>query len=155
MINFNYKEFWIHAVTESIRREYPALVQGKRNIVRYEKESKCLLHFGKFAIDDGNLTEFAFVKAVLQVFIHRCRQRVTKEGGRIDLQTFLPRDENFAKSPKLWFSARQKDKKHYLCVFLESEDTITNQVYLDELEVIMLDIAISKVINLMAPYVKM
>jgi hypothetical protein len=153
MINFNCKEFWISAITRPIPRGYPD--KNGKLITRYEKESKCLLHFGKFTIDDGNLTEFAFVKAVLQVFIHGCRKRVTKEGGRIDLQTSLPRDENRAESPKLWFSAQQKDKKHYLRVFLESNGAITNQVYLDELEVIMLDIAISKVINLMKPEVMM
>ena len=51
----------------------------------------------------------------------------------------------------LYFAARQKNKKNYLHVSLESNESIVNEVYLDGQKVIMLDIAIGKALYFLTP----
>jgi hypothetical protein len=80
---------------------------------------------------------------------------VTKEGSKIDLEKALHRNDPCGGAQSLWFIARQKNKKHYLYVCLQSKGNTINEIYLDEIEVAMLEIALSKAINLLTPEILM
>ena len=149
MIDFDYKGIRIDATTESIQHDYTDANHHKKT--RFERQTLVFFHFWDFTIWNGNLTELTFIKAILQIFMHKCKTKGTKEGCKIDLVKALHHNRRQEGQQSLWFIARQKDKKPYLHICLQAEGNTINEVFFDDLEVTLLDIALSKTINLLTP----
>ena len=149
MLEFNYKGIRINALYDMEQRTYKDHEDRKKT--RFERNVRVDVRFWNFFISDGNLHELAFVKSTLQYFMQAYWKRSSKEGSKIDLAKALHRNEFLTIPQSLYFTARQKDKQHYLHICLQQGSETTNESYLDAQEVIMLDIAIGKAISLLAP----
>lgn len=149
MINFDYKGIRIEATADNQQINYKDA--GNRHRTRFEREVMVFIHFWDFTIWNGNLQEMAFVKSCLQYFMQGYWKRATKEGSRIDLAKALHQEDAKEGRLSLYFVARQKNKTHYLQICLQRAGKTVNELYIDGQEVIMLDIALSKAINLLTP----
>jgi hypothetical protein len=149
MLKFDYKGIRIDAVYEMEQRTYRDHEDRKKT--RFERNVRVDVQFWNFFIRDGKLHELAFVKSTLQYFMQAYWKRSSKEGSKIDLAKALHRNEFLMVPQSLYFTARQKDKQHYLHICLQQDGDVVNESYLDGQEVIMLDIAIGKAISLLAP----
>ena len=149
MIEFEFKGIKVEATFNIERYDYRD--SGGRYKTRFDRNVKVTVKFWDFTIHD-NFTEFAFVRSTLNYFMHCYWKRTSKEGHKIELAKELHYEDVYAGKKSLIFTARQKDKKHFLQICLQQGGSMLNEVYLDGQEVIMLDIAISKAINLLSPY---
>lgn len=149
MINFDYKGIRVEVTVDNLQVEY--MDAGKHHRTRFERDVRVFVHFWDFVIWNGNLQELAFVKSCLQYFMQGYWKRATKEGSKIDLTKFLQKEDSREGRLSLYFVARQKDKKHYLQICLQCAGKTVNEIYIDGQEAIMLDIALSKAINLLTP----
>jgi len=118
---------------------------------RLEKNVSVFVHFWDFTIWNGNLQELAFIKSSLQYFMQCFWKRTNKEGSKIEFAKELHHEGFPFGHQSLFFVARQKNKKHFLHVFLSQEGNSVREIYLEGQEVIMLDIAIGKAISLLTP----
>jgi len=152
MIEYDYKGIKVEATAEISQHDY--VDAGGHCRARFDRNTKVVVRFWSFTID-GNLTELAYVKSILNYFMQCYWKRTSKEGGRIDLAKMIHHDD---KNPhgihhSLNIIARQKNKKHYLEFSLFENIDPAGEVYLDGQEVIMLDIALGKAITLLTPKV--
>lgn len=149
MINFEYKGIEIDATVAMQPVNY--MSSGSRQQTRFDREVQVYVSFWDFHIRDGRFHELAYVKSCLQCFIHSYRRRPNKEGSKIDFSKELHHENCIDGQQSLSFIARQKNKKYYLQICLKIEGETLNEIYLDEHEVIMLDIAFGKAISLLTP----
>jgi hypothetical protein len=152
MIEYDYKGIKVEATAEMAQHDYTDA--GGHCRVRFDRNAKVAVRFWSFTID-GNLTELAYVKSILNYFMQCYWKRTSKEGSRIDLAKRIRHgDENpYGIHHSLNIIARQKNKKHYLEFSLFENTNPVGEVYLDGQEVIMLDIALGKAITLLTPKV--
>lgn len=149
MINFDYKGIRIETTADNQQIDYKDASNRQRT--RFEREVRVFVHFWDFTIWNGSLQELAFVKSCLQYFMQGYWKRATKEGSKIDLAKGLHHEDSREGRLSLYFVARQKDKKHYLQICLQRAGKTVNEIFIDGQEAIMLDIALSKAINLLTP----
>lgn len=152
MVEYQYKGIKVEATAEMSQHDY--VDAGGHCRARFDRNVKVVARFWSFAID-GNLTELAYVKSILNYFMQCYWKRTSKEGSRIELAKMIHHDD---KNPhgihhSLNIIARQKNKKHYLEFSLFENINPVGEVYLDGQEVIMLDIALGKAITLLTPKV--
>lgn len=83
--------------------------------------------------------------------MHAYWKRSGKEASKIDLAKVLQHQSSHAGRQSLYFVGRRKEKKRFLHICLQQTGTKNTECYLDGQEVIMLDIALGKAINLPAP----
>ena len=123
-----------------------------RNQVRTRFERKVNIHVQFWdCIILGNLQNFSMIKSSLLYFMQGYWKRSGKEASKIDLATEIYRHHPYGDVQILHFAARQKNKKNFLHISLESNDSIVNEVYLDGQKVLMLDIAIGKALFFLTP----
>ena len=97
------------------------------------------------------------IKSSLIYFMQGYWKRSGKEASRIDLATEIIRHDPYAtcgndsETQLFSFAARQKNKKNFLHISLQRNDSIVNEVYLNGQEVLMLDVAIGKGIHFLTP----
>lgn len=151
MINFEFKGIRIGATTDLRQIDYRDARHNPKT--RFEKSVEIFVQFWDFTIFNDNLYDLAFIKSTLQYFMQSYWKRSNKAGGKIVLSKALHQDHPFSGQQSLMFVARQKNNLHYLHVCLQTagSDTILKEVYLDGQEVLMLEIALNKVINLLSP----
>ena len=149
MINFDFNGIKVEAKVEMVQHTYKDA--GKNQRTRFDRNVKVFAEFWDYKIWDENLMEFAFIKSTLQYFMQLYWKRPSKDGRRIDLVKCLRRNNTSWGDLVLFFVARQKNNQYFLQVCLQKEGKTENEVYLDGQEVIMLDIAIGKAINLLSP----
>ncbi len=148
MVRYDFKGIKVEAKVLVDRQDYRD--GGGHYKSRIDKNSKIVVRFWGFTIA-GCLTELAFVKSTLNYFMQCYWKRTSKEGSKIELIKTLCREFGKDDEQKLFLIARQKNKKHFLQICLQQKGSTVNECYLDGQEVIMLDIAIGKAINLLAP----
>ena len=148
MIKYDYKGIKIDATLEIKKHDY----KNSNNTIRtyFEREVVVIASLLGFVMR-GNFQEFAFVKSVLQYFLQGYWKRPNKEGTKFELVKVLKEGEWFHNNCTLNFDTKQKDNKLYLYVCVKHEETVLKEVYLDVQEVMMLDIALGKAINLLMP----
>ncbi|WP_298268564.1 hypothetical protein [Geobacter sp.] len=150
MIKFDFNGIKIEATVEMKQHDYRD--SGGHYRSRADRNGKVVARFWGFTID-GDLTELAFVKSMLNYFMQCYWKRTSKEGSKIELAKFLCHETKKEGQQKLFFIARQKNKKHFLQICFQQRGATVNECYLDGQEVIMLDIAIAKAISLLSPAV--
>lgn len=148
MIDFNFKGISIGSTAIMQQQNYKDA--GNRPKTRFDRDVVVGVKFWDFIIE-GNLFELAFVKSVLGYFSHAYWKRSNKDGGRIDLDKALHHENVLEGKWELHFVARQKDKRHYLHIYLMQNGKLNNESYFDGQEVLLLDIAIGKAISLLTP----
>lgn len=90
------------------------------------------------------------VKSTLSYFMQAYWKRSSKAGSKIELATVLFHDDDF--NPQaLNMIARQKNGIQSLEISVTDNGMPAGEVYLSGQEVIMLDVAIGKAINLLSP----
>lgn len=149
MIKFDFKGIRIDATAETEQRNYKDA--DHRQKTRFERNVRVFVKFWDFTIWDGDLQELAFVKSTLQYFMQGYWKRTGKEGSKIELAKGLHHENPYEGRQSLYFVARQKNKTHFLQICLQKGGTTVNEVYLDGQEVLMLDVAIGKCINMLTP----
>lgn len=149
MIEFFFKGIRVSALENMERRTYKDA--GGRSRTRFDREVSVSVRFWDFMLMEGDLQELAFVKATLSYFMQAYWKRSSKQGSRIELEKGLRHLENASNDEELLFKARQKDRNNYLQIAHVRNGMPLDEVYLDGQEVIMLDIAIQKAINLLTP----
>ena len=149
MIDFDFKGIRINALVDMEQRTYKD--HDGRQKTRFDRNVSVGVRFWNFVIRNGDLCELAFVKSTLNYFMQAYWKRSSKEGSKIDLAKALHHNEFLMVPQSLYFTARQKDKKHFLHICLQQRGVTVNEAYLDGQEVIMLEIAIGKAISLLAP----
>jgi len=148
MVKFEYKGIKIEVVSEMKQHNYEDEYKRKKSHLNSNiKSSVC---FWDFNID--GLTELSFVKSTLNYFMTSFWRRSGKEGSRIDLAKAIHHEVTIEIRKSLYFASRQKGKKNSLQILLlDGRGIMTNEIYLDAQEVLMLDIAIGKTISLLSP----
>lgn len=149
MIDFDYKGIRFDATVDIQQVDYKDA--GNRHRTRFERDVRVFVNFWDFTIWNCNLQELAFVKSCLQYFMQGYWKRVSRDGSKIDLAKGMHHEDSREGRLSLYFVARQKNKKHYLQICLQRAGKTVNEIYLDGQEVIMLDIALAKAINLLKP----
>ncbi len=149
MIDFNFKGISISAVVQMEQSSYKDA--GGHNRSRFDKDVTVSVQFWDFFLQHGNLSELAFVKATLNYFMQAYWKRSSKQGAKIELVKVLHRKDYRGNQESLCFVARQKNMHNYLHIAHVKKAETVNEVYLDGQEVIMLDIAMGKAINLLTP----
>jgi len=144
MIEFNFKGISVSATVEMERYDYRD--NGGHYKTRFNRNTLVKANFWGFVIDN-DLYELATVKSTLNYFIQAYWKRSSKAGSKIELATALKRGNPQA----LYLVARQKNGIHSLEISLIEKGTPAGKIYLSAQEVIMLDIAIGKAINLLSP----
>ena len=152
MVRYDFKGIKIEAKVLVDRQDYRD--GGGHYKSRIDKNSKVVVRFWGFNIA-GCLTELAFVKSTLNYFMQCYWKRTSKEGSRIELYKAIHHchDSHFIYPLLLMFTARQKNRTHYLEICFLINGNPEGRAFLDGQEVLMLDIAIGKAISLMAPKV--
>ena|SRR5450631_1571296 len=149
MLNFEYNGIEVISTVEMVSVKY---TDAKRdNRTRLERNVNVAVKFWGFAIDNCNLFVLAFIKSTLQYYMQCYWKRANKEGGKFEFEKALDSQDGFFGKQSLRFTARQKAEKRTLHISFHSGGTIINEIYLDGQEVMMLDIAIGKAINLLSP----
>jgi hypothetical protein len=149
LIDFNFKGI---SITASVRMEQSTYKDvGGHDRSRFDKDVTVSVQFWDFVLRYGDLYELTFVKATLNYFMQSYWKRSNKHGAKIELAKVLHRKDYHGNQQALCFVARQKNKRNYLHITQVKKGETDNEVYLDGQEVIMLDIAIGKAINLLSP----
>jgi hypothetical protein len=151
VIKFEFKGIKIAAMVEMERYDYRDANNHART--RFDRKVLVTADFWNFHIVN-DLYDLAFVKATLNYFMQAYWKRSSKEGSRIDLATALDHGSDcppYGFMQSLNLIARQKNKKHFLEVSLFENGHPAGEIYLGGQEVIMLDIALGKSINLLTP----
>ncbi|HCC55328.1 MAG TPA: hypothetical protein DEQ20_10480 [Desulfobulbaceae bacterium] len=148
MLEFKLDGIRIEITVEMERHDYKDA--NNRGRTRFERQIKISVRFWDLHLM-GNLQELSFVKSSLIYFMQGYWKRSGKEKSRIDFAKRLTKKHPNGGKHSLYFIARQKNNKNFLQVYLEKNDEIINEVYLDGQEVLMLDIAIGKAIHLLTP----
>jgi hypothetical protein len=148
VIDFEFKGICVNATVEIARREFRDS-QG-HHLNRFDRNTRVKVSFWNFVIDN-DLYQLAMVKSTLNYFMQAYWKRSSKAGSKIELATALEHDDVF-NLQSLNLIARQKNGIQYLEVSVAEDGNPAGEVYLSAKEVIMLDIAISKAINLLTPY---
>lgn len=147
MIYLDFKDIQVVATVEMHQHNFNDAFNTQRR--RMEKCTVVTVAFWDFVVPNS---ELIFIKSILQYFMSCYWKRGSKDGSKIQLQKELVYyDGDIPKTLQLM--ARQKAKEHYLYVSLLWRGLPANEVYIDAQEVMMLDIAISKAINLLMPEV--
>lgn len=149
MIKFEFKGISISSSFHMDERVYKDA--GGRKRTRFDKEVSIYVRFWDFELRHGDLYELTFIRSILHYFMQAYWKRSSKEASRIELAKALSRKDYKGNQETLLFVARQKDKKNNLHIFLTKKGETVNEEYLDGQEVIMLDIALGKAINLLTP----
>jgi len=150
MVEFFFKGIRVSALEKMERCIYKDA--GGRSRTRFDREVIVSVRFWDFILMEGDLQELAFVKATLSYFMQAYWKRSSKQGSRIELEKGLRRLEDDGNDEELCFKARQKDKRNYLHLAHVKNGVNLDEVFLDGQEVIILDIAIQKAINLLNPH---
>ena len=148
-LEFNFKGITISVSVNVHEKGYKD--GGGHSRIRFYREVTVDVSFWDYDFRDGDLYELAFVRSILHYFMQAYWKRSSKEGSRIELAKVLSRKDHNGKQEALCFAARQKDKRNYLQISLVKKGETIKEEYLDGQEVIMLDIALGKAINLLAP----
>ena len=147
MIEFNFKGISVSATVEMERYDYRD--NGGHYKTRFNRNTVVKANFWGFVIDN-ELYELAMVKSSLNYFMQAYWKRSSRAGSKIELATVLFHDDNF--NPQaLNMIARQKNVIQSLEISVADNGMPAGEVYLSAQEVIMLDIAIGKAINLLSP----
>ena len=149
MVRFDFRGITISASVYMIERSYK---DSGRSRIRFDRDVTVDVSFWDYDFRDGDLYELTFVKSILQYFMQAFWKRSSKQGSRIELDKIISHKDHHGQQETLCFVARQKDKKNYLHISLVKGETVKEE-YLDGQEVIMLDIALGKAINLLTPTV--
>lgn len=147
MIEFNFKGISVSATVEMKRYDYRD--NGGHYKTRFNRNTLVKANFWGFVIDN-DLYELATVKSTLNYFMQAYWKRSSKAGSKIELATSL-KCNNGGNPQGLYLVARQKHGIHSLEISLIEKGTPAGKIYLSAQEVIMLDIAIGKAINLLSP----
>ena len=147
MVDFEFKGIRVNATGELERYDYKDA--GNRGQTRFNRNMVVTVGFWDFVIVN-NLYELAMVKSTLSYFMQAYWKRSSKTGSKIELATVLFHDDEF--NPQaLNMIARQKNGIQSLEISVADNGMPAGEVYLSAQEVIMLDIAIGKAINLLSP----
>jgi hypothetical protein len=151
MFNFQYKGIEMAVVNRPELYEYE-VEENKKRIGR-NRNNFVSVKFWDFIIKDGDLFELARVKSWFMYFMQAYWKRSTKEGNRIDLSRTLTHEianKEYATST-LIFNAVQQKKTSYLHICQKNDEEKIGEIYLSGDDVIMLDVAIGRCINLLSP----
>jgi len=148
VVRFDFKGITISASVYMIERSYK---DSGRSRIRFDRDVTVDVSFWDYDFRDGDLYELTFVKSILQYFMQSFWKRSSKQGSRIELDKILSHKDHHGQQETLCFVARQKDNRNYLQISLHRKGEIIKEEYLDGQEVIMLDIALGKAINLLTP----
>ena len=147
MIDFEFKGIHVNAKVELERYDYKDA--NNRGQTRFNRNMIVTVGFWDYIIFN-DLFELAMVKSTLNYFMQAYWKRSSKAGSKIELATVLFHDDDF--NPQaLNMIARQKNGIQSLEVSVADNGMPAGEVYLSAQEVIMLDIAIGKAINLLSP----
>ena len=144
MLNFTLNGIDIKADAEATRIDYKDAWGNHKS--RVERKIDIEVKFWGFIIYTDDFFGISFIKSVLQYFLH-CYWKRSSKVNRINLSKSLWQHDSTA----LNFAARQKNNANYLHIYLTENGKTVDEVYLDGQEVIMLDIALGKVLNLLQP----
>jgi len=147
MIDFEFKGIRVKATVEITWREFKD--SGGHHLNRFDKNTSVKVSFWDFVIDN-NLYQLAMVKSTLSYFMQGYWKRNSKAGSKIELATAIMQDDDY-NLQSLNLIARQKNGIHSLEVSVADAGTPAGEVYLSAQEVIMLDVAIGKAVNLLSP----
>lgn len=147
MINFNYKGVCVYAVVDTVQHNYTD--ERNRAKTRFERQIDVRVDFWDYSILN-DLTDLVFIKAITQYYMQCYWKRSAKDGAKIELEKVLYQ-QDFRGDFTLKFAARQQKNKYSLHICIEDGGSKKGEVYLDVQEVIMLDIALAKAINLLQP----
>ena len=147
MIEFNFKGISVSATVEMERYDYRD--NGGHYKTRFNRNTLVKANFWGFVIDN-DLYELAMVKSSLNYFMQAYWKRTSKAGSKIELVTVLKRN-NGGNQQALCLVAKQKDGIYSLEISLVVKGAPIGKIYLNGQEVIMMDIAIGKAINLLTP----
>ena len=147
MIYFEFKGICVHATVEVTRREFRD--SGGHFLNRFDRNTCVRVSFWDFLIEN-DLYQLAMVKSTLSYFMQSYWKRSSKAGSKIELATAIMHDDDF-NLQSLNLIARQKNGIQSLEVSVADAGTPAGETYLSAREVIMLDIAIGKAINLLSP----
>jgi hypothetical protein len=147
MVDFEFKGICVNATAEISWRELKD--SGGHHVNRHDRNTSVKVSFWNFVIYN-DLYELAMVKSTLSYFMQAYWKRSSKAGSKIELATALFHDDDF--NPQaLNMIARQKNGIQSLEISVADNGIPAGEVYLSAQEVIMLDIAIGKAINLLSP----
>ena len=147
MVDFEFKGICVNATAEISWREIKD--SGGHHVNRFDRNTCVKVSFWDFVIFN-DLFELAMVKSTLSYFMQAYWKRSSKAGSKIELATALKHDYG-VQQQSLYLVARQKNSIHSLEISLIENGKTANNIYLSGQEVIMLDIAIGKAINLLTP----
>lgn len=147
MITYDFKGITIEAVCQMSTSQFHAARKIQTRVDRVMQVY--VTFFDTFAIEDGNISDLFFVKSCTQYFLQSCWRH--KLNSRIEFSKSLTRETGYANLYSLNFKARQKNNQHYLQVSLHEYGQKVSEIYLDAQEVIMLDAALGKALNLLSP----
>ena len=147
MVDFEFKGIHVNATGELERFDYKDA--NNRGQTRFNRNMVVTVWFWDFVIVN-DLYELAMVKSTLNYFMQAYWKRSSKAGSKIELATALFRDDDFHPQ-SLNMIARQKNGIQSLEISVAVNGILAGEVYLSAQEVIMLDIAIGKAINLLSP----
>ena len=147
MVDYEFKGIRVNATGELERYDYKDA--GNRGQTRFNRNMVVTVGFWDFVIVN-DLYELAMVKSTLNYFMQAYWKRSSKAGSKIELATALFHHDDF-NSQALNMIARQKNNIQSLEVSVTDDGRPAGEVYLSAQEVIMLDIAIGKAINLLSP----
>lgn len=147
MIDFNLHGIRVSAQALVTHREFRD--KGGHYLNRFDRNVNVCVQFWDFVIGN-DLSELAMVKSTLNYFMQAYWKRSSKAGSKIELATEIFRGDGY-NARSLTLVARQKNGIQSLKVSVANDGTIAGNAYLSAQEVIMLDIAIGKAINLLSP----
>lgn len=147
MVDFKFKGIHIYAMADAIQHEYNDAANRRKT--RFVRNVEVRADFWDYSIWN-DLTDLAFIKATTQYYMQCYWKRSSKDGMKIHLDKSLFQ-EDFRGDFTLKFAARQQKSVYSLHISIEEFGHKKHEAYLDAQEVIMLDIALAKAINLLQP----
>jgi len=148
MIDFDFKGIRINVVVEREEQNYKDAFHRQRTW--FERKNVVSVNFWTFSISEY-LRDLAFIKSILNFYMHSYWKRSKKNETRIELCKSISQNRHGQGQEQLWFIARQKNKINYLQICHQIDEETHNQLFLDGQEVLMLEVVLGKTISLLQP----
>jgi len=144
-MKLSYETEAINVEIRSHVEEYDYMDVNKREKTRFERQMKVLVRFWDFH-SRSNLQDLAVIKGVLSYYTHGYWKRSGKEIYKLNINQELRQD-----TLVLRFADRQKNKMNFLYISLHKNEALVSETYLDIQEAIILEVAVSKAMQLLSP----
>jgi len=154
-MTLNYETEAISVDISSHLKKYNYKDASHREKTRFDRQMNIVVRFWDF-YSRNDLHELAVIKGTLSYFIHGYWKRSGKDVCKLNIEQEIWQENpsSYGWPINNWvlrFADRQKNKVNFLHISLHKNETLDEEIYLDIQDALILEIAVSKAMQLLSP----